>query len=107
MIRTASARRKRESVSPSVTLAMIFSPGSVWRTKSTWFSAVRAMQWPPCATGPTSTSYSSPTSEDVGSFCMRGGSREKGGKRSGPRPDDSPPVYADGVRVLTTTGPAA
>lgn len=45
------------------------------------------MQWPPCATGPTSTSYSSPISEspvcespvcessagdEVDSFCMRG-----------------------------------
>lgn len=89
MIRTASARRKRESLSPSVTLATTFSPGSVWRTKRTWPSGVRAMQWPPCATGPTSTSYSSPTSDDVGSFCMRGwlqGSRGRErdqGKRPG------------------------
>ncbi len=30
------------------------SPGSVWRTNTTWPSR-RATQWPPCAIGPTST----------------------------------------------------
>lgn len=74
---TASARRKRAPVSPSVTRATTFSPGRVWRTKSTCPSDVRAMQWPPWATGPTSTSYSwpisdSPACDDVDSFCMRG-----------------------------------
>lgn len=72
MIRTASARRKRESSSPSVTFAITRSPGSVCRTNSTRPSSVRAMQWPPWATGPISTSYSSPTSEESDAFCMVG-----------------------------------
>src|SRR6185437_7458878 len=59
--------------SPSVTRAMTRSPGSACRTKRTWPSSVRAMQWPPWATGPTSTSYSSPTSDFLGSACMAGG----------------------------------
>lgn len=79
-ISTASARRKRAPSSPSVTRATTRSPGSVCRTNSTCPSDVRAMQWPPWATGPTSTSYSSPTSDRArdsacdffGSACMAG-----------------------------------
>lgn len=112
MISTASARRKRESSAPAVTRATTFSPGRVWRTNSTRPSSVRAMQWPPCATGPTSTSYSRPISDsgcvspvcgDVDSFCMRGWLQR--GKGDGPRPDDNNlRVYVGVVRPPTTRG---
>lgn len=94
---TASARRKRESASPSVTRAMTFSPGRVCRTNRTRPSAVRAMQCPPCATGPTSTSYSSPTS-DCFSFCsvVMVGRLQGSDQRNGRTTD--PPVYVDLVR---------
>ncbi len=100
-IRTASARRKRAPSSPSVTLATTRSPGSVCRTNSTCPSAVRAMQWPPWATGPISTSYSSPTRDFFGSAGMAGrlqidsGAAPRGSPTAAPRrgPDNSPPVY--------------
>ncbi|OPZ52165.1 MAG: hypothetical protein BWY91_02427 [bacterium ADurb.BinA028] len=59
---TASARRKRSSLPPSVTFARTRSPGKVCRTKTTRPSC-RATQKPPWATGPTSTSKTSPTSD--------------------------------------------
>ena len=57
---TASARQYEDVAVPSVTTARTLSPGRACRTKTTRPSC-RATQWPPCATGPTSTSSSLPT----------------------------------------------
>ena len=63
--RTASPRQNRSPSVPSVISTTTRSPGRAWRTNTTRDSGSgsRATQWPPWATGPTSTSKRSPTRE--------------------------------------------
>ena len=71
---TASPRQKRSPSVPSVISTTTRSPGSACRTKTTRASrrrASRATQWPPWATGPTSTSNRSPTREAPARPCGR------------------------------------
>ena len=94
---TASARQNADPSCPSVTTTRTRSPGSACRTKTTRPSC-RATQWPPCATGPTSTSSVRPTADIPTCRALRTALRRGRRRRAGTRPAARPRPGRPGPR---------